>query len=65
MGCRLGGASTKTLEGDTSAERSGTAFLGKEQDAHKHGGARELEKTGRESLGTTDLKSAVLGGGFS
>lgn len=51
LGWRLGGASTPTLKDDASAESSGmsgsvtwTAFLGKEQDVHMHGGVRGLEK---------------------
>lgn len=61
LGWRLGGASTKTLEGDASVESSRmsgsvmwTAFLGKEQDVHKHGGVKEPEKTEGGSSGTTD-----------
>lgn len=61
LGWKLGGASTKTLEGDASAESSGmsgsvtwTAFLGKGQDVHKHGVVREPENTEGGSSGTTD-----------
>lgn len=69
MGWRLGGASTKTLEGDALVESSGMRgsvtwkeFLGKEQDAHKHGGVRELEKQREGAQEPQICKSTVLGG---
>lgn len=60
-----------TLEEDASAESSGmsgsvmwTAFLGKEQDIHKHG-VIESRRTQREGAQEPQIpKSAVLGGGF-